>query len=269
MISHRERKRNRLLLLAFPLTLLAGACSALAAQPDRSPDAHPAQTLRSAAWSVKAAGGEVREITWQGKTVCTLVGGTRIAEMKKIDPLRKVARFLKKGTWRGQKYAMWEGRLDDGEHYVLDYGQVVQVGDRVIWTTHVSWLPPVLLRVAHLQVDIDLSSDMVRSVEAAGVRTDPTKIGMGIEIKVGDEILLRGTHGRFRLRVFGFGRDMLLMPVDGGLRLRLTEEDYYGAYGEMTAREAADWSDRWASKWIHDLKPHRMSVVLERVEGQM
>jgi len=218
-------------------------------------------------WRLTCAKGDVLEVKCRGTNIISLIGGMRIKELKEASSFADSALFLGEGTWKDEAYAMWEARMDDGEYYITQVGQVTHVGKSLTWTAHVTWLPPAFFNPAHMNVQIVLAPGALDTIGCGGKQTALSDLNSAggkfrmdrTEFAEGFKAVLEGPAGKFELRTVGLERGAEVAGSGKGIRIALRENEEYLTEG---LKGFVLHNRRAMGKWVQDIHVHRITLTL-------
>jgi len=218
--------------------------------------------LSKSNWQLTSITGNAHDIRYNGKTVISSVGALRMEEIPQVSTFEKACMLLGKGTWHGEPYAMWEGRMDDGRYYIAHVNQVTHVGNSLTWTAHVQWLPPLYHVRPHMNAAMRIpAAAFVTLTSAAGpvALADIPEGGQTIPLAKTNTwqqhaLVLKGPAGAFRA---------VLTGIEGNVHITKDAEGYTLALREKTQTPGpAPQSNR--NKWyaMTDIRVKRMTIEI-------
>jgi len=224
--------------------------------------------LSKGAWKVISSKGNAVDVKLGEWKVIESIGNTRVEECPDVCNSTDSALFAAKGLWRGQPYARWETRMDDGTYYVTHIDQVTHVGKVLTWTAHVYWLPPAFYHAPHLNVEMVLPKGVFNTARAAGKTIKFASVtGKGVDLLPAETsiyqeylFVLDGPGGPITIRPRGFEPRVRLVSADAGVKLIFREDAPKMKLVTSTKRE------RWMSYWMEDPKVRRLTLQIGKGE---
>jgi len=168
--------------------------------------------LKKGPWELVSLKGNAQKILFEGTEVFTTVGNLNVEEIPEIASLTDSSMLLQTGKWLDEAYAIWEGRMDDGNFYAYHVDQVTHVGEGLTWTAHAYELPPTFFYPPHMNVEITLALYAFGTVMCGNTETSLKEIdGSGRELSLEETavwkqyrlVLSGGAAGAIAIRTVG------------------------------------------------------------------